>query len=77
MIVYFQPRSFTLGHDRILYMIVCFIFHDRLFDQSFFQLDRSEDESFQDEKRFLIKSIRELREPERPAGSSSIQPAPE
>merc|ERR1719295_1284282 len=33
-------------------------------------------ESFQDEKRFLIKSIRELREPERPAGSSSIQPAP-
>lgn len=42
-----------------------------------FELDRSEDESFQDEKRFLIKSIRELREPERPAGSSSIQPAPE
>lgn len=35
-----------------------------------FELDRSEDESFQDEKRFLIKSIRELREPERPAPSS-------
>ena len=34
---------------------------------SHFQLDRSEDESFQDEKRFLIKSIRELREPERTA----------
>ena len=27
---------------------------------------RADDEAFQDEKRFLIKSIRDLREPERP-----------
>ena len=33
----------------------------------FFQLEgRADDEAFQDEKRFLIKSIRDLREPERP-----------
>ena len=33
----------------------------------FFQIEgRADDDAFQDEKRFLIKSIRDLKEPERP-----------
>jgi len=36
---------------------------------------RSEDETFQDERRFLIRSIRDLREPERPAARNDTPPS--